>query len=188
MSHVAEQSMTSAQRKMALKEAVATVQQGVKSAAQAAADAGVPRSTMYHNLKPPKRAPTSFHPKAVFTLAEEEELATQLQRLSDMMRPLRSADVRSVAYRFARQRRKEHAYNRRTKQLGRAWFNGFMERHPTLSVQKPQPTSRGRAWGFNKPAVMHFYDLLDGVVKQYRGTSLLTDRTTQEFGQIKLGL
>eukprot|EP00918_Siedleckia_nematoides_P105401 GHVU01230209.1.p1 GENE.GHVU01230209.1~~GHVU01230209.1.p1 ORF type:complete len:440 (-),score=44.58 GHVU01230209.1:307-1626(-) len=150
--------------------AMSAVNEGGKPAADAAADAGVPLGTLYFHLRSAKRhggSPRRFHPKAVFTAQEEEELALNLQRLADMMRPLRAEDIRKVAYRFARQRRLKHKYNRKTKQLGRVWFYGFMRRRPELSVRKPQPTSRGRAWGFNKEAVFHFYDLVDKVVKQY---------------------
>eukprot|EP00918_Siedleckia_nematoides_P002967 GHVU01006790.1.p1 GENE.GHVU01006790.1~~GHVU01006790.1.p1 ORF type:complete len:420 (+),score=44.21 GHVU01006790.1:26-1261(+) len=153
-----------------LKEALDAVHQGVKTAPQAAVDAGVPLPTLYFHLRQAKlhrRSQRPFHAKALFTSKEEDDLAANLKRLADMMRPLRPHDIRRVAYRFARQRRKEHNYNRRTKVLGRAWFLGFMKRHPELSVRKPQATSLGRAWGFNKESVMHFLDLMDNVVKEY---------------------
>ena len=42
---------------------------------------------------------------------------------------------------------------------GPDWLQGFLKRHPELSIRLPQATSMGRAVGFNKPQVSKFYDI-----------------------------
>ena len=40
---------------------------------------------------------------------------------------------------------------------GPDWLQGFLSRHPQLSIRKPQPTNIARAVGFNKEQVEHFF-------------------------------
>ena len=41
-----------------------------------------------------------------------------------------------------------------------------MERHPEISLRKPEATSVQRATGFNQPRVMEFFDLLEKIIEK----------------------
>ncbi len=52
------------------------------------------------------------------------------------------------------------------KKAGLDWLHGFLLRHPSLSIRKPQATSLSRATSFNHHNVKEFYDNLDNVLSR----------------------
>ena len=68
---------------------------------------------------------------------------------------------RTAVYRYAEENGLRHPFNKETKSAGRDWFHGFMRRHPVLSTRTPEPTSLGRARGFNKESVAAFFSNLE---------------------------
>ena len=83
---------------------------------------------------------------------------------------LTTAELRSLAYQLAESNGKESLFNHETQSAGRDWYQGFMKRHPTLSLRSPEPTSAARAMGFNQAAVNKFYQLLGQVMDRYKFT------------------
>ena len=50
---------------------------------------------------------------------------------------------------------------------GKDWLQGFMSRHPELSLRQPEATSAARAHGFNRQSVNRFFDLLTALVEEH---------------------
>lgn len=54
------------------------------------------------------------------------------------------------------------------KEAGKDWVQGFLSRHPELSIRKPESTSAARAAGFNKQAVEQFFNFLGNVYDEHK--------------------
>ncbi|GBN02505.1 hypothetical protein AVEN_19630-1 [Araneus ventricosus] len=63
---------------------------------------------------------------------------------------------------------KEISYKTGTKQenAGYFWLRDFMERHPELSLKKPEATTLSPSTSFNRHNVSTFYDSLEGVLQK----------------------
>jgi len=46
---------------------------------------------------------------------------------------------------------------------GDDWFHGFLHRHQSVSLRKPESTSLSRVVGFRRSEVQRFFDNLSGV-------------------------
>ena len=51
------------------------------------------------------------------------------------------------------------------------WLQGFLRRHPEISLRSPEATSLARASGFNKPQVKKFFELLSVIQKENQLTA-----------------
>ncbi|KAH9631406.1 hypothetical protein HF086_012194, partial [Spodoptera exigua] len=67
-------------------------------------------------------------------------------------------------YQLAIKNNKPNPFNAEKKEAGREWINGFLKRHPELSIRKPENTSAARASDFNKVAVEKFFNFLSDTV------------------------
>lgn len=52
------------------------------------------------------------------------------------------------------------------KRAGRYWLEGFLSRHPKLSVRKAEGLFRARAIGMNRTQVMGFFKSLENVLQR----------------------
>ena len=75
----------------------------------------------------------------VLTEEEEEKLAEYLIQMADMGFGVTREGVMGMAFTIVTKSQRAHPFNKGT--AGRAWFEGFMRRHPKLTVRSPQPLS-----------------------------------------------
>ncbi|XP_025414245.1 uncharacterized protein LOC112686259 [Sipha flava] len=77
-------------------------------------------------------------------------------------------DFRKLAFQLAEQNGCSHRFNKANRMAGQDWMNGFLLRHPDLSLRKPEATSGARAMGFNKVTYTQFFNLLTGYIDKYK--------------------
>ncbi|KAF2902782.1 hypothetical protein ILUMI_03410 [Ignelater luminosus] len=98
--------------------------------------------------------------KSVFSQKEEQELAEYVKHKEERLFGLTTLDLRRLAYQLAVRNNKKHNFNNEKEIAGVDRLNGFLKRHPELSIRKPEATSAARAMGFNRVTVGNFYQLL----------------------------
>lgn len=108
--------------------------------------------------------------KKVFTQEQETELAEYLKSMESRLFGLTVKDLQLLAFQLAERNGLSHRFNNTTGMAGQDWAKGFLSRHPTLSIRKPEATSGARAMGFNQVAVSQFFTLLTQNVDKYKLT------------------
>lgn len=98
----------------------------------------------------------------------ESELPTYLLQASRQLHGLTKNHQRDLVNEFAKQNHSNYpkAWNG-NKKAGVDWVDGFMKRHPQLTIRKPQATSLGRATSFNRHNLNSFHDNLEAVMTKY---------------------
>ena len=139
----------------------------------AATKFNVPRSTLRRHRDNKVQSPGSvqmgcFRPVLSHTF--EAELVEKIKMMERSLFGLTSMDVRRLAYDLAVQLKVKSNFNADSKLAGKDWLNGFLTRHPDLSIRVPQATSISRAIGFNRPKVDAFYALYKSVLDGYAFT------------------
>lgn len=89
---------------------------------------------------------------------------------SEIFFGLTYAQTQQLAFNFAVARKIEQIPEswKKHNQAGVDWMRGFMRRHSTLSLRKPENVSIARALSFSKNNVKEFYDNLERVYAQYK--------------------
>lgn len=92
----------------------------------------------------------------------EKEVVKYIVEMDQRM-CLSSYEVQNMAYELAIRNNipaGQHRFDVRKKLAGWDWWNGFLKRHPNLSLCTPEPTSLARVHGFSKAKVGEFFKLL----------------------------
>lgn len=159
----------------AMNNAVEAVISGQCGCLKASNQFDVPQSTLERYVKKRKENPdykidkTAGKFKNVFTEEQELELVNYLKTMEARLFGLTMKDLRSLAYQLAVRNGISHRFKNGI--AGQDWVNGFLKRHPTLSVRKPEATSGARAMGFNKVAVDSFFSLLTSLLDKHKLTA-----------------
>ena len=97
-------------------------------------------------------------PKTVLTEDEETKLAEYLLKMCEMGFGITREGVMGLAYSIVEKSQRSHPFQNGS--AGRAWFEGFMRRRPTLTVRSPQELSYCRAISANKETINDFFGKL----------------------------
>ena len=90
----------------------------------------------------------------------EAELVRHILEMQARFFGLTGSDVRKLAYQLAVDNNLDHKFNNDKKAAGYKWLLCFLQRHPEISVRKPEATSMSRAIGFNRGQVDRFFSIL----------------------------
>lgn len=158
-----------------LKTAVEDVLLREYSVGQSAKNNNVSKTTLLRHLKIHRKSDNdSFtyvshiaHRK-IFSDQEEVLLADYLTTAAKLHYGLSKNGLQKLAYEFA-------IANKKTvpnswiagEKAGREWVRQFLNRHPTLSLRKPEATSLSRATAFNKKNVGDFFRNLKSVYDRF---------------------
>lgn len=118
----------------------------------------VPRQTLHRRMRTDSLSKSLGRFRPVFSADQEELLAQHLKAMDWVFFGLTIKSLRALAFEFAERNRIAHPFS--NSMAGVGWVNGFMARHPELSVRAPEATSIARATGFNRPQVDRFFGLL----------------------------
>ncbi|XP_050557910.1 uncharacterized protein LOC118277956 [Spodoptera frugiperda] len=108
--------------------------------------------------------------RPVFTEDEEKELCNYILDMESRLYGLTTKDLKALAYNLAVKNNKPHPFNVQKQEAGKDWIQGFLKRHPELSIRKPESTSAARAAGFNKEVVDQFFTFLGNIYDEHHLT------------------
>jgi len=100
-------------------------------------------------------------PPTVLTSDEEQQLASYCIKMADMGFGLSREDVMMTAFRIVESSGRKHPFTNGI--AGRAWFDLFRTRHPSLTLRTPQPLSRARAACANEETVSDYFAKLGAI-------------------------
>lgn len=147
---------------------------------QASADSQIPFSTLqrYHTKSKENvdisnvRLTPHYTVNKVFTDYEETVLKDYFKKCALLFYGLSAKDCRHVAYQMAVHNKIKMPETWAQNQMaGIDWLRGFRERHPELSLRKPEACSLARATAFNKETVSIFFENLENVIKRHQAFS-----------------
>ena len=105
----------------------------------------------------------------VFSTEQEAQLECYIKRASDIYFGKTIFDIRSLALQFAISINATFPSTWSENMMaGKDWMWGFLKRHPSLSIRRPQATSSARATSFNKNNVDDFFKNLSGVIVKFK--------------------
>ena len=152
-----------------LKKAVEKTLDGVPCRT-VAKEFGLSRCTLRRYVRKIKGGMTTdfvptYNVKQVFNEEEEEELSKYLEVMALMNHGLTTKLVTKLAYDLAMKNNKKFPENwNKEKSADYFWLHGFMDKHPTLSLRKPEATSLSCATSFNRHNVSSFYNNLRDIL------------------------
>ena len=100
-------------------------------------------------------------PTTVLTEEEESKLYEYCIKMADMGFGLSQEDLRHISFRIVEASGRKHPFT--NEMAGRAWYSGFVARHPRLTLRTPQPLSFARAISASDEVVKDFFSKVGSV-------------------------
>lgn len=154
---------------------------GIRAAAK---QYGVPKSTLAKRISKGIDADQPAARPSVFNTKEENILVKHLQDMESLGFGLNIHAVCELAFELAEQNSIPHRFNRDKRAAGYDWYQGFMARHPVLSLRKPEGLSAARAAMLNPNVISDHFDKLGAVMDKYE----LKDKPGQIYNLDETGL
>ena len=146
----------------AMIEAYKAVTEGRLGVREAAKHYGVPKSTLSRRISKCVESPLPASRPPVFTMDEENQLVRHIKDLESQGFGIGVKAVCRLAFEMAEHAGKKHRFNHVNQSAGYDWYQGFMRRHPDLSLRKPEALSAARASMLNPTTISdHFQKLGD---------------------------
>ena len=123
-----------------------------KALRKASREYGVPVATLKRRVDGLVAVDARPGPSTVLTWEEEDKLCQYCLDMADMGYGL---TIEVIAYRIAAGSGRSHPFKEGS--AGRDWYEGFLRRHPQLSLRKPEALSYARAKNANAKVVEDFY-------------------------------
>lgn len=140
----------------AMRNAILSVKNG-NSLRKVSMSYNIPKSTLMRHVKSGNPAKKLGRFTTVFTPEMERQIADHITKLDSIFYGLTLDNLKALAFELAEKNGVPHPFGHKA---GDGWVKGFLNRHPHFSLRKPEPTSIGRATGFNRVQVQRFFDLL----------------------------
>ena len=150
-----------------LARAIDDIRQNKTSLRTAAQQFNVPYITIRRHMLATVPPGSMGRFKAVFDPKFEEELVQYVIEMQQRFYGLSPKQLRRMAFDLAEKNNLKHNFSRVKCSAGKDWSQGFLRRHPELSLRSPEPTSIMRATGFNRVQVQKFYGLLRTVMEEH---------------------
>lgn len=116
----------------------------------------IPRRTLKNHMKSGS-AVKRMGRKAIFTEAQEKDLAERIKRFSKIGVPLTPKLIRRHAYLFCKKHNIQNCFSDQKSTAGRKWLKNFLARNKDISKRKAQFMNPARAQKLNKAIVeQHF--------------------------------
>lgn len=154
--------------------AMDAIQSGKMGYLQSAKKHGVPKSTLRRIMKKLQdhgevniRCPLGSK-ASIFTADEERDLVEYLITIESRLFGLTNIIRRRLAFELATLKGKANKWKDNI--AGREWFRDFMRRHDGLTPKPHEKSSAPKVVGFNRPAVMKFYEALGDLYNKYQMT------------------
>ena len=104
----------------------------------------------------------------VFSDSDELLLRDYVIKAAKLYHGLTPRELRSLAYEFAQVKHLKVPNNWSEKaEAGVDWLSGFVKRHPSISIRKPEATSLSRMTSFNKFNVEQFFNNLGSLLGKH---------------------
>lgn len=153
---------------VAMQNAIRAVKQDKMPFSTAAKQFNVPRNTLKRRVLGKNRDAVDDKKvmgslRSVFNEQQEQEICDYIFEMETRFYGVSNSDLRRLAFQLAERNNLPHRFNKDSEMAGKDWIACFRERHPNISLRKPEATSLARAQAFNRVNVEKFFGILQSV-------------------------